>query len=168
MSIETRTAIEHSTPMPQRSESGVSARYETKVFSLWDRKASAEVAHACMYEIAWIPERQCWRSFPVLRQQSRLKSLKAVRVFRVTTVKETLWQLQHNRPTVRNWTQNSGARRRAILRMRGGRRSWGRTRPSKRLSNSFRCFVPGCALQDVRREPAVSGTDRFRQDAHWP
>jgi hypothetical protein len=32
--------------------------------------------------------------FPVLRQQGRLKSLKAVRVFRVPTVKETLWQLQ--------------------------------------------------------------------------
>jgi hypothetical protein len=63
MSIQTRMAIEHSTPMPQRSESGVSARYETKVFSLWDRKASVEVAHTCMYEIAWIPERQCWRSF---------------------------------------------------------------------------------------------------------
>jgi hypothetical protein len=38
-------------------------RYETKVFSLWDRKASAEVAHACMYGIGWIPERQCWRNF---------------------------------------------------------------------------------------------------------
>ena len=63
MSIETRMAVEHSTPMPQRSESGVNARYETKVLSLWDRKAWAEVAHACMYEISWIPERQCWRSF---------------------------------------------------------------------------------------------------------
>ena len=49
--------------MPQRSENAEIVRYETKVFSLWDRKASAEVAHACMYEIAWIPERQCWRSF---------------------------------------------------------------------------------------------------------
>jgi hypothetical protein len=56
-------AIEHSTPMPLRSESGVSVRYETKVFSLWDRNASAEVAHACRYEIAWMPERECWRSF---------------------------------------------------------------------------------------------------------
>jgi hypothetical protein len=45
------------------SESGMSVCYEPKVFSLWDRKASAEVAHACIYEIAWIPERQCWRSF---------------------------------------------------------------------------------------------------------
>jgi hypothetical protein len=54
-------AIVHSTPMPQRSESGVSARYETKVFSLWDREAWGE-AHACTYEIAWIPERQYWRS----------------------------------------------------------------------------------------------------------
>ncbi len=63
MSTEARMAIAQSTPMPQRSESGVSVRYETKVFSLWDRKASAEVAHACMYEIAWILERQCWRSF---------------------------------------------------------------------------------------------------------
>jgi PAS domain S-box-containing protein len=33
MSSETRMGIEHSTRMPQRSESGVSARYETKVFS---------------------------------------------------------------------------------------------------------------------------------------
>ncbi len=63
MSIQTRMAIEHSTPMPQRSESGVSVRYETKVFSLWDREAWGELAHAFAYEIAWIPERQCWRSF---------------------------------------------------------------------------------------------------------
>ena len=63
MSTETRMAIEQSTPMPQRSESGVSVRYETKVFSLWDRQALAEVDDAFTYEIAWIPERQCWRSF---------------------------------------------------------------------------------------------------------
>jgi hypothetical protein len=63
MSIETRMAIEHSRPMPQCSESGVRVRYETKVFSLWDRKAWAELAHVCTYEISWIPERQCWRSF---------------------------------------------------------------------------------------------------------
>jgi hypothetical protein len=63
MSTETRMAIEHSTPMPQCSESRVNVRYETKVFPLWDRRASAEVAHAYTYEIAWIPERQCWRSF---------------------------------------------------------------------------------------------------------
>jgi len=63
MSIETRMAIEHSTPMPRYSGSGVNVRYETKVFSLWDRQAWAEVAHAFTYEIAWIPERQCWRSF---------------------------------------------------------------------------------------------------------
>jgi hypothetical protein len=59
MSTETSLAIEHSTPMPARSESGVSLRYETKVFSLWDRNARAEVAHAFTYEIVWIPERQC-------------------------------------------------------------------------------------------------------------
>jgi hypothetical protein len=63
MSRETAMAVEHSTPMPQPSENGASVRYETKVFSLWDRKASAEVAHALTYEIAWIPERQCWRTF---------------------------------------------------------------------------------------------------------
>jgi hypothetical protein len=63
MNREPRMAIEHSTPMPQCSESRVSVRYETKVFPLWDRRASAEVAHAYTYEIAWIPERQCWRSF---------------------------------------------------------------------------------------------------------
>jgi hypothetical protein len=63
MSTETRMAIKQSTPMPQRSESGVSVCYETKVFSLWGRKAEVEVAHAFTYEIAWIPERQCWRSF---------------------------------------------------------------------------------------------------------
>jgi hypothetical protein len=63
MSRETRMAIENSTPLPQRSESGVSVRYETKVCSHWDRQALAEVAHAFTYEIAWIPERQCWRSF---------------------------------------------------------------------------------------------------------
>jgi hypothetical protein len=63
MSKETRMAIAHSTPMPQRSESGVSARYETKVFSRWDREAWANVAHAFTFEISWIPERQCWRSF---------------------------------------------------------------------------------------------------------
>ncbi len=70
MSIETRMAIAQSTPMPQRSENGVSVRYETEVFSLWDRKASAEVTHACLHEIAWIPERQCWRS--LLRSVSKL------------------------------------------------------------------------------------------------
>jgi len=63
MSTETRMAIEQSTPMPQRSESGVSVRYETKVLSHWDRQALAEVNDAFTYEIAWIPERQCWRSF---------------------------------------------------------------------------------------------------------
>jgi hypothetical protein len=63
MNREPRMAIEHSTPMPQCSESRVSVRYETKVFPLWDRRASAEVAYAYIYEIAWIPERQCWRSF---------------------------------------------------------------------------------------------------------
>jgi hypothetical protein len=63
MSTETRIAMEHSTPMPPRSESGVSVRYETKVFSHWDRQALAEVTNAFTYEIAWIPERQCWRSF---------------------------------------------------------------------------------------------------------
>ena len=63
MSTETRMAIEQSTPMPQRSESGASVRYETKVLSHWDRQALAEVDDAFTYEIAWIPERQCWRSF---------------------------------------------------------------------------------------------------------
>jgi len=63
MSTETRMAIEQSTPLPQLSWSGVSVRYETTVFTLWDRQAWAEVAHAFTYQIAWIPERQCWRSF---------------------------------------------------------------------------------------------------------
>ena len=63
MNTETKIAREHSTPMQRRSESGVNVRYETKVFSHWDRDAWAEVAHAFTYEIAWIPERQCWRSF---------------------------------------------------------------------------------------------------------
>jgi len=63
MTTETRMAIEQSTPMPQLSESRVSVRYETKVFSIWDRHAWAEVAHTFTYEIAWIPERQCWRTF---------------------------------------------------------------------------------------------------------
>ena len=43
MSTETRMAIQQSTPMPQRSESGASVRYETKVLSHWDRQAWAEV-----------------------------------------------------------------------------------------------------------------------------
>ena len=63
MSIETRMAIEQSRPMPQCSENGVSVRYETKVFSHRDRHTLAEVARAFTYEIAWIPERECWRSF---------------------------------------------------------------------------------------------------------
>jgi hypothetical protein len=63
MSTETRMAIEHSRPMPQRSESGVSVRYETEVCSHWDREAWAEVAHALTYEISGIPERQRSRSF---------------------------------------------------------------------------------------------------------
>ena len=63
MSTETRMAIEQSKPMPQLSEGVLSVRYETKVFPHWDRQALAEVAHAFTYEIAWIPERQCWRSF---------------------------------------------------------------------------------------------------------
>ena len=70
MSEETRMAIEHSTPMPQPSENGASVRYKTKVFPLWDREAWGEVAHALTYEIAWIPERQCWRS--LLRSVSKL------------------------------------------------------------------------------------------------
>lgn len=63
MSTETRMASEQSTPMPQRSESGASVRYETKVCSHWDRQALAEVNDALTYEIAWIPERRRWRSF---------------------------------------------------------------------------------------------------------
>jgi len=63
MSIETRMAIEQSRPMPQWSENRVCVRYETEVLSLWDREAWAEVAHAFTYEIAWIPDRQYWRSF---------------------------------------------------------------------------------------------------------
>jgi hypothetical protein len=63
MSIETRMAIEQSRAMTQCSEDRVSVRYETKVLSHWDREALAEVARAFTYEIAWIPERQCWRSF---------------------------------------------------------------------------------------------------------
>ena len=46
MSRETRMAIEHSTPMPQRSESGASPRYETKVFSVWEREAWGEAQRA--------------------------------------------------------------------------------------------------------------------------
>jgi hypothetical protein len=46
MSIETRMAIEQSRAMPQCSESGVSVRYETKVFPHWDRQEWAEDAHA--------------------------------------------------------------------------------------------------------------------------
>jgi hypothetical protein len=42
MSTETRMAIEQSTPMPQRSGSGPSVRYETKVPSHWDRQALAK------------------------------------------------------------------------------------------------------------------------------
>lgn len=63
MSTETRMAIEQSTPMQQLSESRMSVRYETKVLPRWDRQALVEVAHAFTYEIGWIPERQCWRSF---------------------------------------------------------------------------------------------------------
>jgi hypothetical protein len=63
MSTQSRMATEQSRPMPQCCESGESVRYETKVFPHWDPKAWAEVAHAFTYEIAWIPERQCWRSF---------------------------------------------------------------------------------------------------------
>jgi hypothetical protein len=48
MSRETRMAIEHSTPMPQRFESGVSARHETKVFSLWDRKRGTKLTPSPM------------------------------------------------------------------------------------------------------------------------
>ena len=63
MNTETRMAIEQSTPMPQSSESGASVRYETKVISHWDPQALAEVNDAFTYEIAWMPERQCRRSF---------------------------------------------------------------------------------------------------------
>jgi hypothetical protein len=44
MSRETRMAIKQSRPMPQCSESGVSVRYEIKVFSLWDREAWGDLA----------------------------------------------------------------------------------------------------------------------------
>ena len=70
MSTETRMAMEQSQPMQQHPEIGVSVRYETKIFSHWDRQALTEVASAFTYEIAWIPERQCWRSF--LRAVSKL------------------------------------------------------------------------------------------------
>jgi hypothetical protein len=63
MSIETRMAIEQSTSMPQCPDSRASVRYETKVFSHGDGQALAEVNDAFTYEIAWIPERQCWRTF---------------------------------------------------------------------------------------------------------
>jgi hypothetical protein len=63
MSTENRMAIEQSRPMAQSDEHGVSVRYETKVLSRWDRQESTHVAHAFTYEITWIPERQCWRSF---------------------------------------------------------------------------------------------------------
>ena len=63
MRTETRMAIEQSEPMPQLPESGERVRYETKVFSHWDRQSLAEVDSAFTYEISWIPERQCWRSF---------------------------------------------------------------------------------------------------------
>jgi len=59
MNVETTMAIAQSTPMPHRSENGVTVRYEAKVFSLWDRKASAEVTHACMHPIVWIPAFKC-------------------------------------------------------------------------------------------------------------
>ena len=49
--------------MAQSDEHGVSVRYETEVLSHWDRQESTHVAHAFTYEITWIPERQCWRSF---------------------------------------------------------------------------------------------------------
>jgi hypothetical protein len=74
MRTETRIPIEQSTPMPQRSERRVSVHYETEVLQLLDRKAWAEVAHALTYEIAWIPERQCWRSFLCSVQQAVLKN----------------------------------------------------------------------------------------------
>jgi len=63
MNTETRMAIEQSRPMPRCSMNRESVRYETKVIPHWDRQALAEVAHAFTYEITWIPERQCWRSF---------------------------------------------------------------------------------------------------------
>ena len=63
MSTETRMAMEQSRPMAQSDEHGVSVRYETKVLSHWDRHESTYVAHAFTYQIAWIRERQCWRSF---------------------------------------------------------------------------------------------------------
>jgi hypothetical protein len=64
MSTETtRMAIEQSTPLTQCSENAIILRYETKVLSHWDRHESAEVIHAFTYQIAWIPERQCWRTF---------------------------------------------------------------------------------------------------------
>jgi len=63
MSTETRMAIEQSTAMPPPSESGMSVRYETKVLSLWDWKACAEVAYSFTYQISWMSEQQCWRSF---------------------------------------------------------------------------------------------------------
>jgi hypothetical protein len=66
MSTETRMAIEQSTPMPQRSESGASVRYESKVFLHWDRQVLAEVDDAFTFEIAWIPELPCWRGEPVI------------------------------------------------------------------------------------------------------
>jgi len=73
MSRETRMPIEHSTPMPQRFESGVSARYETKVFSLWDRKRGTKLTPSPMKLPGY--RNGSPGGCSVLRQQPRLKSL---------------------------------------------------------------------------------------------
>jgi hypothetical protein len=60
--------------MPQRSERGVSVRYETTVLPLLDRKAWAEVAHALTYENCLVTGTAVLAEFPVLRQQAVLKN----------------------------------------------------------------------------------------------
>jgi hypothetical protein len=53
--------VKQSTPMP--SENGLSVRYETKVISLRDWKACADVAYSFTHQMSWMQEHQCWRSF---------------------------------------------------------------------------------------------------------
>ena len=58
MSRETKKAIDHPTPMTQRTESGASAYYETKVFFGIGQRGVKGLTG----EITWIPEGQCWRN----------------------------------------------------------------------------------------------------------
>src|SRR6266404_2003509 len=82
----------------------------------------------------------------------RLKLTSCPRCFWMTTLKEMLWQQQHNGAKRKCWTRESAVLRPAISRMRCVTRLWGSKRPYKRLLTFIRCSAPACTLPRAQSE----------------